>query len=151
MNAYGRSALIVEAKPSSLRSDKLWLALVWMGVLVGLLYCYLIDPANSSLGLPCPFHAATGLHCPGCGSTRALHQLVHGNLAGAFAYNPLAVLVFPYLVYSLLSYSSAVLRRKPLPGYLAPAWQIWAFLAVVLLYWVLRNVPVYPFSWLAPG
>lgn len=151
MIAESLYALTGRAKSPWLWSEKLWLALVWTGVAAGFAYCYLIDPASTSLGIPCPFHAATGYYCPGCGSTRALHQLVHGNLAGAFAFNPLAVLVLPYLGYSLLSYTSLVLRRKPLPGYLAPAWQTWAFLAVVLAYWVLRNVPVYPFSWLAPG
>jgi hypothetical protein len=40
----------------------------------------------------CPFHAWTGLPCPGCGTTRAVTALAGGDLAGAFAWNPLATL-----------------------------------------------------------
>ncbi|RZA12021.1 MAG: DUF2752 domain-containing protein, partial [Lysobacteraceae bacterium] len=29
-----------------------------------------IDPNSSHVLPPCPFHALTGLYCPGCGSTR---------------------------------------------------------------------------------
>ena len=38
----------------------------------------------------CLFKALTGLPCPTCGSTRALGRLVHFDLAGALAMNPLA-------------------------------------------------------------
>lgn len=39
--------------------------------------------------IPCLFHAATGLLCPGCGTTRSLTALLHGDLPSAFAYNQL--------------------------------------------------------------
>lgn len=42
----------------------------------------------------CTFKALTGLPCPTCGSTRALGRLALFDLAGAFAMNPLATLVF---------------------------------------------------------
>jgi hypothetical protein len=38
----------------------------------------------------CLFKAMTGLPCPTCGSTRVLGRLVHLDLAGALAMNPLA-------------------------------------------------------------
>jgi hypothetical protein len=38
----------------------------------------------------CFFKLATGLPCATCGSTRALGRLFQGDLAGAFAMNPLA-------------------------------------------------------------
>jgi hypothetical protein len=37
--------------------------------------------------LPCPFHAATGLRCPGCGSQRALEALLHGRIGQAWSLN----------------------------------------------------------------
>jgi hypothetical protein len=40
----------------------------------------------------CPWHAWTGWPCPGCGSTRAIVRLLHGDLRGAIAMNPLTVL-----------------------------------------------------------
>jgi Protein of unknown function (DUF2752) len=43
--------------------------------------------------LACPFRAATGLPCPGCGFTRAFHFAVRGRFAEAVAFNPLGTLV----------------------------------------------------------
>lgn len=37
----------------------------------------------------CPIQAATGVACPGCGSTRAVLQLVQLNFEGAFNFNQL--------------------------------------------------------------
>src|SRR5262245_55658791 len=41
----------------------------------------------------CVFKAVTGWPCPTCGSTRAVGRLLEGDLPGAFAMNPLAVMV----------------------------------------------------------
>src|SRR5688572_22304721 len=49
----------------------------------------------------CMFNEMTGLHCPGCGSTRALYALLHLDLAQALAWNPLFVICAPLIVYSL--------------------------------------------------
>jgi hypothetical protein len=47
-------------------------------------------------GLPtplCPLHALSGIPCPTCGMTRATTALLHGDLAGALIWNPLATLL----------------------------------------------------------
>ena len=115
-----------------------------------LVLVYRCDPTTSGLYPPCPFHALTGLYCPGCGSLRALHQLLHGNLGLAFGLNALMVLSAPFLVYAFLSQGLDALGRRVLPRPFLPSWTIWSLLGVILAYWVLRNVPVYPFSVLAP-
>ena len=107
-----------------------------LGVLLPL---YLIDPTCSSVFPPCPFHRATGLYCPGCGSTRALHNLLHGDLSGALSKNPLMVVAIPFVV--LLYMRPAWGRGKMVP---------WIVLAVLVGYAVLRNVSAFPFVLLAP-
>jgi hypothetical protein len=42
--------------------------------------------------IPCPIHATTGVFCPGCGSSRAVSALLHGNFPLAFHQNLLLVL-----------------------------------------------------------
>src|SRR5262249_16351094 len=59
------------------------------------LFCF--DPANVRIYPAGAFHAVTGMDCPGCGSLRAMHQLLHGHLATAMRLNPLAVLSVPFL------------------------------------------------------
>jgi hypothetical protein len=129
-----------------------WGAMVTAGLALcaGGVYLYSFNPAGSGVYPICPFHALTGLHCPGCGTGRALHQLLHGNVLAAMRLNPLAVVLLPPLAYGMLSLALQFVGRKPLPGKLIPAFWIWMLLAVILLYWVLRNIPCYPFSLLAP-
>ncbi len=101
---------------------------------------YLFDPTRCAFLPSCPFHSLTGLLCPGCGSTRAMHQLVHGHFAAAFWYNPLLVTLLPVVVYL------AVRKDK---GCVKPA-LIWVLLAVIVAFGVLRNIPAPPFTLLAP-
>ncbi len=121
-----------------------------LGVGVAIFFLYIFNPATSILRVPCPFHALTGLYCPGCGSLRAIHQVLHGHLTIAFWLSPLMVLSLPFLGYRFLSYLMVGIRGWSLPNIFLPASCIWIYLGVVLLFWGLRNIPVYPFSLLAP-
>jgi len=98
---------------------------------------------------PCMFRAFTGCYCIGCGLTRAMHALVHGDLARAFSMNPLGVLVLG-LVPLMAAWSGGWQPRR-----LAPLmrWVLEPKLWLVLLptYWVARNLPWFPFTLLAPG
>ena len=122
-----------------------------LAVCAGGAYLCVFNPANSKMYPPCLFRALTGFYCPGCGTLRAIHQLMHGNIRAALLLNPLAVVLLPFVMYGM---ASAVLRAiglKPLPTVFVPAFWIWTLLAVILLYWVLRNIPQYPCSLLAPS
>lgn len=116
-------------------------AAVTGAALVAATTLWAIDPNQPGHYPTCPFLATTGLYCPGCGSLRATHDLLHGDLAGALARNPLAVLAVPYL---LLAFVTFVLRAtgRPAPRSTSlPPWVIWALLAVVLAFTLLRNLP----------
>ena len=101
---------------------------------------FAVDPSHVSLFPPCPLHRYTGLWCPGCGTTRALHQLLHGNVAAAFHFNPLAISLLPVIGYLFVSGEENNVK---------PIW-VWTLLGVVVAFGVLRNIPVYPFTLLAP-
>ena len=80
-------------------------------VFCALVYYYTHNPAVSPYP-PCPFYYITGLYCPGCGSSRALHQLLHGNLLMALDLNPLMVLSIPFVLYLLISTADIRIRGK---------------------------------------
>jgi len=107
---------------------------------------YFLDPSISGVFPSCPFRALTGMYCPGCGTLRALHGLLHGNITGAFMLNPLTVLILPLVIYAFVSLVAEVLRGRPLPRLFDSPRYIWALFAVVMAFWVLRNIPVYPFN-----
>jgi len=108
---------------------------------VGILHAF--NPAATWFYPPCPFRAFTGYLCPGCGTTRALHQLLNGHIAAAFRLNPLMMLLLPFVGYSGASSALETAGVRPLPRVFIPAVYIWILLAVILTFWVLRNIPYF--------
>jgi hypothetical protein len=111
---------------------------------------YAFNPLSTEFYPICPFFALTGLYCPGCGTCRALHELLHGHFAQALGLNPLMLISLPFLGYLLLPYIAYAVTGKNVSVVSIPA--LWARLALfaILAYWVLRNVPYFPFDLLAP-
>jgi hypothetical protein len=118
---------------------------IWLLLLAGSVYLYAFEPGKTGFFPPCLFRALTGLTCPGCGSTRAMHQILHGNFAAAFMLNPLFLLALPFLLYALIRYSAAVMRGGvPRPNALHASY-IYALFVIVVSFWIFRNTPFYPF------
>ncbi len=91
---------------------------------------------------PCIFRKATGIYCPGCGSTRALRALFGGDFFAALRYNPFSVAVL-FALPTLL-----VLRR---PQFRALYYRLAVVVCgVVLVFTILRNVPLPAFDFLRP-
>jgi hypothetical protein len=121
-----------------------------IGLTCALVILYLRDPATTTLYPRCPFHSLTGYFCPGCGSLRALHQLLHGEIGDAFRLNPLLVLSLPPLACAALASQLQQFRFAWAErSRMSPVWP-WVVLVSVLLFWLLRNLPYAPFCWLAP-
>lgn len=116
--------------------------LVLTAVLALLLVLGTFDPQKSDFFPKCPFLMLTGLKCPGCGTQRALHQLLNLNLGQAFRYNALMVMSIPLLVF-LISAEALKGRFPKLYRICMSPVLSWGILAAVLLWWVLRNL----FGW----
>lgn len=101
---------------------------------------------------PCLFYEVTGLYCVGCGAGRAALSLLNGNIFAAFRYNPLMITLLPLLAYYLLKvYIFFVFGKDviPLPKFRA-RWIGVTLLIIIVSFWVMRNLPFAPFSYLAP-
>lgn len=100
-----------------------------------------LDPATSAWFPKCPFLSLTGYQCAGCGSQRAMHQLLQGQIAQAFHYNPLLVISLPYLFIGVLFEFPSIKNRyhniqRILFGYRS----IYVVLTIIISFWILRNV-----------
>jgi hypothetical protein len=133
-----------------LRNHRMLAALFLLGG-AAIVLLRIFDPATSGVFPPCPVRYLTGLYCPGCGSLRAMHALLHGELRRAWAMNPLMIIMLPFVTYGLVSAALLELRGKSLPQVMLSAKWIRAFCVAVILYAVARNLPLYPFDLLAPG
>ena len=107
-----------------------------------------VDPHEPGHYPVCPLFALTGLYCAACGGLRAVHDLAHGDLAGAWDMNPVLVLAVPVLLVAWLRWVRRAARHeppRPARGTAAPL----AVLVLLVVYSVLRNVPALA-HWLAP-
>ena len=135
---------------ASLTEHKLLVATSLLGI-TGLVILRAFDPSTSGIFPPCPVRYLTGFYCPGCGTLRALHALLQGDLYRAWAMNPFAVTALPFVCYGLASETLSVLRGKGLPQVIVPANWLRALAVAIVLYGVARNLPIHPFNLLAPG
>ena len=119
--------------------------------LAGLALLRIYDPATSGIFPPCPLRYLTGFYCPGCGSLRAIHQLLLGNVRTAWALNPLTVVFLPFVAYGLASEALVKFRGRGLPQPFLRAVWIQVLGALIIGFGIARNLPVHPFNLLAPG
>jgi hypothetical protein len=118
---------------------------IWGALFAGAVYLFSFEPGKNGFFPGCPFRFFTGIACPGCGSTRAMHQLLHGHLQAAFMLNPLFVIALPILFYLLLRHTALSFQGKtPRPNAM-PAAYIYLIFVVVVSFWIFRNTPFYPF------
>ena len=111
------------------------------------LFCF--EPSHHSFYPVCFFHRSTGLLCPGCGSLRALHQLLHGHFLTALHFNALLVSSLPLFGWLAVRFALRTARKQPAPFAIRPAW-LWSALAAAIVFGILRNLPFAQFAWLAP-
>lgn len=116
----------------------------------GAVYLYFHDP--KIYPIPCAVHLLTGLYCPGCGAGRACFALLHGDIVEAFCYNPLMVILIPFLGLYIAARGIdwAITGGNHVDGRISVRFLI-AVLVLIMIYGILRNIPVQPFSLLAPG
>ena len=87
----------------------------------------------------CMFHRWTGLYCPGCGATRALSALLHGDLKASLHNNLL--LVPGCAMLAVLIVKPGISLKRPVAV---------AIVITVFAFTILRNIPCIPFTLLAP-
>ncbi|NOR75511.1 MAG: DUF2752 domain-containing protein [Draconibacterium sp.] len=124
------------------------LLIIFMGLAV---LFFVLNPAEHQIFPKCVFHSVTGYYCPGCGSQRAIHSLLHLNFAGVVGNN---FLFLPAMLLFIYHYTFSFLNKKlnwKLPNIFSLKSTPWIILGVIILFWILRNMPVYPFDILAPN
>ncbi len=124
---------------------------IYFGVAAALVAVYFIfDPTENYLFPSCPFHSLTGLYCPGCGSQRAFHNLLHLDIQKAFGYNalfvPMGMIVGYHWIISLYN----KVTSKEIRNIIYESYFPLVILGIVIIFWILRNLPFEPFNYLAP-
>lgn len=120
-----------------------------------LIPCYIYyryNPDNPNWLAKCSFHEYTSYNCPGCGGQRAIHYLLHGEILQALHHNLIFTLGLPFLLYLyFLVVDVYILKdKKLLRSFMYSPKFGFSVVAVIILFLVLRNIPFFPFTYLAP-
>lgn len=108
---------------------------------------YFFNPSTHGFYPVCMFHELTGLYCPGCGGTRSVYALLHGNFRLAVKDNALFIGLLAAAILRALWFAAKRRRRQPTGEFVTPK-MLWTLLVIALIFTALRNLPA--FSFLSP-
>jgi hypothetical protein len=110
-------------------------------LMAGVVIFYVFDPETHAFFPKCMFLALTGFECPGCGTQRAIHSLLHLDFRRAFSYNALMPFLVPYILTGVyLAFLGGKERFPELEKVLFGKWAAVIAVGSVVVYGVLRNV-----------
>jgi len=122
-----------------------------LAVVAFLIFFYAVDyPFFAKYKPPCFFKRATGLYCPGCGSSGAIRELLHGNFYAALRFNMFVVVVMPFLLYFYFAKWVEVFIGRTIPRFVYSKRLLALIVLLILIFTVFRNIPHPPFNYLAP-
>ena len=128
------------------------ITLVLILVLLIVFYRSVYSHRGEEWTMQCGFYGLTGWLCPGCGGQRAFSHLLNGNVLAALGHNLMIVIILPLLLYVYLVLGQIYLvGNQNFRKYLVlQPWHAYAFLLALLIFFVVRNIPIYPFILLNP-
>ena len=100
-----------------------------LSTLFGILYLNFLVPKFT---LPCVFYTVFGLYCPGCGGTRAIVALLHGNLLQSLWYHPVVLYVAVIYAGFMITHTMEKLHIGRVRGWKFHSWWLFTALAIVV-------------------
>lgn len=108
-------------------------------IFLGLL-AYYIFSSITHIYIPCIFHLITGFYCPGCGVTRMLIAISHGDFYKAFRYNQLLFITFPFFVLLIIDLIICNFKGKKAIIYKIPNWLYTIYFVICIIFMIIRNI-----------
>ena len=105
---------------------------------------FFFNPSTHGFYPVCLFHALTGWNCPGCGGTRAVYALLHGDWRLALKNNALFIVLLAGTGARGIWFAAKRIRRQP-AGIFLPAKILWTLPVIAVVFTVLRNLPAFAF------
>jgi hypothetical protein len=126
------------------RSDRRVIFFLAVAALAAAAMVFFLNPATHRFYPVCQFHKLTGLNCPGCGMTRSVFALLHGNIQTAIRDNALLVGVICLLALRGGWWTWKKIASGRELEFFPGKW-LWPLLALALGFGVVRNLPMFAF------
>ena len=134
-----------------MKKSTLYAICILAALIAGGIIYFTFNPVESVLFPKCPFLTLTGLKCPGCGSQRAIHALLHLDILSAFQHNALLIISIPYIILLLavkifphfLRFFHVIPVQAGIPNFQKKIQHqiiIYSYLVLVLIFWITRNI-----------
>ncbi len=108
---------------------------------------WLADPTTAGGLLPvCPTRVLLGTDCPGCGSLRMLHAVLHGDVFSALRYNALGLIALGLLIWAFGAWTCGRLVDRHIRSWQHYRWSPTVALILTALWFVVRNLNFWPFT-----
>lgn len=108
---------------------------------------WLGDPTTPNGPIPvCPTKALLGIDCPGCGSMRMLYSLMHGDLSATVRFNALGFAAVVLLIWTYCTWTYGRATGLRIRGWQHNRWAPMVTLVLVVVWFVIRNLPFAPFT-----
>ena len=135
-----------------MKNRPLW-PLLPLVVVPGMMFLFLsVAGGSHGTATECAVQKFFGLHCPGCGGTRCAQSITSGDWIAAMGYNAMLMTGFLVLMTTFVFiFVRMTLLGKPAPQLpnISPRW-VWFGIGAIAVFTLLRNIPTYPFTLLAP-
>ncbi|MBD5210308.1 MAG: DUF2752 domain-containing protein [Bacteroidales bacterium] len=101
---------------------------------------YNFNPAECGWMPRCPSKLLTGCDCPSCGAQRALHALLHGDLRGAWQFNPFLIVGLPYLLVAVWGSLRFMPGREHVRRFASRSIVVYGYILLYIVWGIVRNV-----------
>jgi Protein of unknown function (DUF2752). len=124
---------------------------ILLPIAVAFIYLFMYDMNDSGNAL-CSFRELTGLECPGCGGQRSIFFLLHGDILKALHCNAFFIIATPFLSYFYYMAVRVYIlgQKEQLKNFIFKPWFGYSLLIFVIIFFILRNITIWPFIYLAP-
>lgn len=87
-------------------------SILLIGAVIGIILVKMYNPEKESFFVPCGVYKLTGIKCPGCGMTRAVHNLLNGNILKSLWYNLMLIPLIIVVSYALYRYIRYLIKSE---------------------------------------
>lgn len=87
---------------------------------------------------PCMLLSMFGLYCPGCGGTRAVNYLLHGDFINSFIYHPAVPYATALVACYIFSHTLNILTKGKVKAMLFRPIYFYILIAIIMIQWIVK-------------